>query len=183
MILSYGIATPRIGQGVLIAPTATVVGDVDLADGVSVWFGAVLRGDVGSIRVGARSNLQDLVCVHVTGGRADGPEQANTLVGCDVTVGHRAVLHGCTVGDGCLVGVGSIVLDLAVIGAGSVVAAGAVVPPGMHVPPRSVVRGVPARIVGETTDAQARLGRDGAEQYFNLARRYRSMLAPDLGPE
>ena len=178
LILPYGDQSPRLGHGVLILPTAVVVGDVELGDEVSVWFGAILRGDVGSIRVGARTNLQDLVCVHVTGGHAGGPgwpTHADTVVGSDVTVGHGAVLHGCTVGDRCLIGIGSIVLDGAVIGEGSVVAAGTLVPPGMQVPPRSLVRGAPARVVGEATEAQGRLGLDGAEHYVALAARYRAL--------
>lgn len=141
MLLDFDGKTPRIGSRVYLAPTATVIGDVHLADDVSVWFGAVVRGDGGQrIRVGARSNIQDLVVVHVTG---DGH---GTVIGEDVTIGHRAIVHACTVEDRCLIGMGAIVLDGAVIGAESIVGAGAVVPQGVHVPPRSLVLGTPARV-------------------------------------
>ena len=169
---------PRVGAGVWLAETAVLVGDVEIEELVSVWFGAVLRGDVGSIRIGARTNLQDLVCVHVTGARPGGPEQADVRVGADVTVGHGAVLHGCRVDDGCLIGMGSVLLDHAWIGTGSIVAAGAVVPPRMLVPPRSFVRGIPARVVGELDDEQARLGAEGAASYLALCSRYRTPEAP-----
>src|SRR6478609_7393928 len=131
LILPYGSHLPRLGQGVFVAPNATLIGDVFLDDGASVWFGAVLRGDVGKICIGKRSNIQDLACVHVTQGLSQ------TLVGADVTVGHGAILHGCVVGDRCLIGMGSILLDNCEIGEGSVVAAGAVVTARTKIPPRS----------------------------------------------
>jgi gamma-carbonic anhydrase len=141
LLLGFDGKTPQLGSRVYLAPTAALIGDVHLADDVSVWFGAVVRGDGGQrIRVGARSNIQDLVMVHVTG---DGQ---GTCIGEDVTVGHRAIVHACTVEDRCLIGMGAIVLDGAVIGEESIVGAGAVVPQGMHVPPRSLVLGTPARI-------------------------------------
>jgi carbonic anhydrase/acetyltransferase-like protein (isoleucine patch superfamily) len=177
---------PRLDRAVFLAETAVLVGDVELGPEVSVWYGAVLRGDVGSIRVGRRTNLQDLVCVHVTGARDGGPEQADVLVGAEVTVGHGAVLHGCRVDDGCLIGMGAVVLDHAWIGERSVVAAGTVVPPKMVVPPRSFVRGVPARVVGELTAEQVGLGAAGAASYLELIGRYRAsaraIAASDGGP-
>ncbi|EYF08466.1 gamma carbonic anhydrase family protein [Chondromyces apiculatus] len=177
LILPYGEATPRFGREVFVAPNATVIGDVEIGDGASIWFGAVLRGDVGKIQIGARTNIQDLACVHVTDG------VSWTRVGEDVTVGHGAILHGCIVGDGCLIGMGSILLDNAEIGAGSVVAAGAVVPPRMVVPPRSLVRGNPAKVVGEVRANQADLGRDGAAHYVENARRFREILAAQEAQE
>jgi carbonic anhydrase/acetyltransferase-like protein (isoleucine patch superfamily) len=186
LILPYGDAAPRLGRDVFVAPSATLIGDVVLGDEASVWFGAVLRGDVGAIRIGARTNIQDLACVHVTDGLSW------TMVGEDVTVGHGAILHGCTVGDGCLIGMGSILLDNAEIGAGSVIAAGAVVPPRMVIPPRSMVRGNPAKVLGEVKPEQAELGRSGAAHYVENARRFRAILAarggsagagPDAGSE
>lgn len=157
---------PRVAEGVFVAPTAAVVGDVELAEGSSVWFGAVLRGDVGAIRIGPRTNVQDLACIHVTGG------VSTTTVGADVTIGHGAILHGCTVEDGCLIGMGSIVLDGAVIGARSVVAAGAVVSPRTIVPPGSFVAGMPAKVVRPASDTQQMMGVAGAEAYAMASRAF-----------
>ncbi len=116
LILPFGDAVPRIGHGVFLAPNATLVGDIEIGDEASVWFGAVLRADIGRIRIGPRTNIQDLACIHMTDGLS------NTIVGADVTVGHGAILHGCIVEDRCLIGMGSIILDNARIGAGSVIA-------------------------------------------------------------
>jgi len=173
LVLPYGEHRPRLGRDVFIAPNATVIGDVELGDEASVWFGAVLRGDIGSIRIGARSNLQDLACVHLTDGLS------RTIVGVDVTVGHGAILHGCVIGDRCLVGMGSIVLDNAVVGEGSVIAAGAVVTPNMKIPPRSLVRGTPAKVIREVNEAEAMMGISGAEHYVVGARRFRQILAEE----
>ena len=166
LVLPYGFTRPRIGQGVFVAPNATLIGDVFLDDGASVWFGAVLRGDVGSIRIGKRSNIQDLACVHVTEGLS------HTLIGADVTVGHSAILHGCVVGDGCLIGMGSILLDNCEIGEGSVIAAGAVVTARTRIPPRSLVRGTPAKVIREVTEEEGRLGILGVEHYLTVGRRF-----------
>jgi carbonic anhydrase/acetyltransferase-like protein (isoleucine patch superfamily) len=167
LVLPYAGVTPRLGRDVFVAPNATLIGDVELGDEASVWFGCVLRGDIGSIRIGARTNVQDLVCMHLTDG------VSVTVVGADVTIGHGAILHGCTVGDRCLIGMGSILLDNAVIGEGSLVAAGSLVPPRMVVPPRSLVRGNPAKVLREVTEDEGRLGILGAEHYVEHARRYR----------
>jgi len=169
LILPYGAFTPRLGRDVFVAPNATLIGDVELGDEASVWFGCVLRGDIGSIRVGARTNVQDLVCMHLTDG------VSVTTIGADVTIGHGAILHGCTVGDRCLIGMGSILLDNAVIGEGSLVAAGSLVPPRFVAPPRSLIRGNPAKIIREVTEDEGRLGIMGAEHYVEHARRYRGL--------
>jgi gamma-carbonic anhydrase len=158
---------PRLAPDVFVAPTAVVVGDVELAEGVSIWYGAVLRGDVGTIRIGKHTNVQDLACIHVTGGVSD------TLIGADVTIGHTAIIHGATVADRALIGMGSIVLDGAVIGEEAVVAAGAVVPPGMIVPPRTLVRGKSAKVIRELTADERKYGIDGADGYFKLRERHR----------
>lgn len=170
LVLPYDGFSPRFGANVFLAPNATLIGDVVLGDEASVWFGAVIRGDIGAIRVGARTNVQDLACLHLTDGIS------TTNIGADVTIGHGAILHGCTVEDGCLIGMGSIVLDNAVIGAGSVVAAGALVPPRMVVPPRSLVKGSPAKVVRAVTEAEGRLGVDGARHYVESARKYRILI-------
>lgn len=171
IVLPYGGKTPIIGAGVFLAPNATLVGDVVLGDGASVWFGAVLRGDVGRIRVGKRTNVQDNAVLHMTDGQSD------TLVGDDVTIGHGAILHGCVVGDRCLVGMGSVVLDNATIGDESVIAAGSLVAPRLVVPARSLVRGSPARVVREVTDAERGMGLYGAQHYAEKAIEYHALCA------
>jgi gamma-carbonic anhydrase len=171
IVIPYNGKAPVFGRDVWIAPNATIIGDVELADEASVWFGAVLRGDIGAIRIGARTNLQDLVCVHLT----EGLSQA--IVGADVVVGHSAVLHGCTIGDGCLIGMGAILLDNAVIGEGSLIAAGALVPPRMVVPPRSLVMGNPAKVKRPVTDEEAKMAPHGVEVYLAGARRFRAELS------
>jgi carbonic anhydrase/acetyltransferase-like protein (isoleucine patch superfamily) len=171
MIASLGSRSPRVPASVFVAPTAVVVGDVVLGEESSVWYGAVLRGDVAVIRVGARTNIQDQCVLHVTTG---GPD---LRVGSEVTVGHRAILHGATVEDRCLIGMGAILLDDCRIGEESLVAAGAVVLPGFAVPPRSFVAGVPARVRGRIPpDTHARL-RESAETYVALAREHAAILA------
>lgn len=168
--MPFGGKTPVLGRDVWIAPNATVIGDVVLEDEASVWFGAVLRADIGGIVVGRRSNLQDLVCVHMTEGLS------KTIVGADVTVGHSAVLHGCTIEDRCLIGMGAIVLDNAVIGEGSVIAAGTLVPPRMVVPKGSLVRGNPAKVIRPVNEKEAEMGVYGADHYVTGARRFQAEL-------
>ncbi|MEO7329079.1 MAG: gamma carbonic anhydrase family protein [Minicystis sp.] len=169
LTLPFGDHRPRVGRGVFVAPNATLIGDVVLEDEASVWFGAVLRGDIGPIRIGPRSNIQDLACVHLT------QAISSTTVGADVTVGHGAILHGCTIGDRCLIGMGSILLDNCVIGAGSVIAAGSVVTARTVIPPNSLVRGTPAKVIRQVTAEEALLGVDGAAHYVRGARRFREI--------
>jgi carbonic anhydrase/acetyltransferase-like protein (isoleucine patch superfamily) len=147
---------------------ATVVGDVEIGEDSSVWPGVVLRGDVNFIRVGARTNLQDGTVVHVT--TATHP----TVVGDDVTVGHRAVLHGCVIHDRCLVGIGAVVLDGAVVGPDAMVGAGALVPPGAVVPPGMLFLGAPARPKRPLTPDEVAGLRRSAASYVELAARYRA---------
>ena len=138
----------KIHPTAFIASTATVMGDVTIGEDASVWYGAVLRGDMAPIIVGSQSNIQDGTIIHVDEGMP-------CSVGRRVGVGHRVILHGCTVGDDCLIAMGSVLLNGVVIGNGSVVAAGAVVPEGMRVPPESLVMGVPGRVVGPVDPALA----------------------------
>jgi gamma-carbonic anhydrase len=166
LIMPFGEHRPLVGRDVFIAPNATLIGDVEIEEEASVWFGAVVRGDIGPIRIGPRTNIQDLVCIHVTEGLS------KTLIGADVTVGHGAILHGCVVGDRCLIGMGSVVLDNAQIGEGSVVAAGSVVTPNMVIPPRSLVRGTPGRVLREVNAAEAEMGIYGARHYVINARKF-----------
>ena len=159
---------PKVAAGVFLADTARVIGDVEIAEDASVWYGAVLRGDVGAIRIGARSNIQDLTMLHMS------HEISSTIIGADVTVGHRVVIHGATIGDGALIGMGAILLDNCEIGAQSIVGAGAVVTADKKIPPRSLVLGQPARVLRELTDEEANEGRSIAERYVQVARAHRA---------
>lgn len=157
---------PTAGERVHIATGAAIVGNVRLDDDVSIWYGCVLRGDVSHIHVGARSNLQDGTVVHL--GDLD-----PTVVGADVVVGHRAVLHGCTVGDGCLIGIQATLLDGAVIGHGSVVGAGALVTAGTVIPPRSLVLGSPGKVVKTLADDAEAFHVALAAKYVRLQHNHR----------
>lgn len=147
LITGIGGKDPKVDAEVFVAPTASVVGDVTLHAGASVWYGAVLRGDVERISVGADSNVQDNCTLHADPGFP-------VTVGERVSIGHNAVVHGATVEDDCLIGMGATVLNGAVIGAGSLVAAQALVPQGMRVPPGSLVAGVPAKVKRELTEEE-----------------------------
>lgn len=158
---------PRVDPAAWLAPTAAVIGDVHVASAASVWYGAVLRGDGDRIDIGEGSNLQDGVVVHGDPGNP-------VRVGSGVSVGHRAVLHGCTVGDGCLVGMAATVMNGAVIGEQSLVAAGALVLEGTEIPPRSLVAGVPATVRRPLTDDEvAGLARN-ATRYRELSALHRA---------
>lgn len=159
--------SPRLGRDTFVADGARVIGDVDLGDEASVWFGAVLRADYMPIRVGARTNIQDNSVVHITAG------ESATTVGDDVTVGHAAIVHGCTIGHRCLIGMGSIVLDGAVVGDESFVAAGSLVTPGTVIPPRSFVMGRPAKVVRAVRDTDLVILRESAAHYVQYAREFR----------
>jgi carbonic anhydrase/acetyltransferase-like protein (isoleucine patch superfamily) len=167
MIAAYAGHTPRIDPSAFVVDNATVVGDVVIGPESSIWFGAVVRGDIHPIRIGARSNVQDNATLHVVGGKFA------TTLGDGVTVGHNAVVHGCTIEDGLLVGMGAIVLDDARVGAESLIAAGALVPPGMRVPRRSLVLGNPGRIVRQVSDDELERIRSSASNYVGYAKRYR----------
>ena len=153
---------PRVHEEAWVAPTATLIGDVELHAGASVFYGSVLRADRDRIVVGEGSNLQDGVVVHGDPGHP-------TIVGAGVSVGHRAVLHGCTVEDDCLIGMSATLLNGVVIGAGSLVAAGAVVLEGTIVPPGSLVAGVPAKVRRELTEEERQGIRRNAETYLMLS--------------
>jgi carbonic anhydrase/acetyltransferase-like protein (isoleucine patch superfamily) len=159
--------SPRLHDTAFVADGAVVVGDVEIGERSSIWFGAVVRGDVHQIRIGARTNVQDLTVIHVTSGTHP------TAVGDDVTVGHHVTLHGCTVRDRCLIGIGSIVMDGAVVGPDAMVAAGALVPPGMVVPPGTLAVGAPARVKRPLTPEEIAQMRAQAESYAARAERYR----------
>jgi carbonic anhydrase/acetyltransferase-like protein (isoleucine patch superfamily) len=162
MLRPYGGTRPTIGRRVFIDPSATVIGDTQIGDDSSIWPGCVLRGDVNAIRIGARTNIQDLSVIHVDYG------EYRTTVGDDVTVGHGAILHGCRIDSTCLVGMGATVLTGARIGEGSIVAARALVPEGMVVPPRSLVMGLPARVKREVSAEELEGIRRSAAHYVGF---------------
>jgi carbonic anhydrase/acetyltransferase-like protein (isoleucine patch superfamily) len=171
LIAPFQGRSPAIPASAFVAPTAIVVGDVVLGDASSVWYGSVVRGDVGPIRVGARTNIQDLCVLHVTTGLP------GLTIGDEVTVGHRAILHGATIHDRCLIGMGAILLDGCDIGDESLIGAGSVVREGTVVPPRSFAAGVPAVVKGPIPpDLHARL-RASAAGYVALAREYAALHA------
>jgi len=166
LVLPYGGSVPRIHADAWLAPTAVVIGDVEIGADSSIWFGSVVRGDIHAIRIGRRTNLQDHCVVHVTAGRFA------TAIGDEVTVGHRAVVHGCTVRDGALIGIGAIVLDGAEVGEAAWIAAGSVVAPGAKIPPRTLVRGVPGRVVRTLAADEIDGQRERTLEYVATARRY-----------
>lgn len=166
IIERYLAQVPRLAEDAFVAAGAAIVGDVGVGEGASVWYGCVLRGDINRIQLGARSNLQDGCVVHVG-------DRDPALIGADVVVGHRALIHGCQIEDGVLVGMGAILLDGAVIGHGSVIAAGSLVTAGTRVPPRSLVLGVPGKVTQALTDADEAFHRGLAAKYTRLAHNYR----------
>jgi gamma-carbonic anhydrase len=167
IVRAYNGNLPTIADDVFVAENATIIGNVTIAAGASIWYGAVLRGDVGAIRVGARSNIQDLVCIHMT------TDVSDAIIGEDVVVGHGAIIHGATVGNRVLVGMGSILLDKAEVGDECIIGAGAFVPARLRVPARSLVLGSPAKVVRPLKDGELAMIREGARDYQELAIRYR----------
>jgi len=167
---SQGLFRP-VADGAFAATNATLTGDITLAEDVSVWFGCVLRGDDAAITIGRRTNVQDLSMIHADPG-------VPSVIGEEVTIGHRVVLHGAKVGDRCLIGMGAVLLGGSVIGEESIVAAGAVVRENFEVPPRSLVAGVPAKILRSVTDEEVAAMCSSADGYVKKLRVY--LLPGDL---
>ncbi len=164
-ILPFRGELPVLHSGAWIASGATVIGEVTMGAESAVWFGCVVRGDVHRVEIGARSNIQDLSMVHVTHYKNPDKSDGNpTLIGNDVTVGHRVMLHGCTIEDACLIGMSATILDGAVIGKESIVGAGSLVTKNKVFPPRSLIMGSPAKVVRSLTDEEV------AELYASAAR-------------
>jgi gamma-carbonic anhydrase len=159
---------PALGREVFVADSAAVIGDVRLGDEASVWFGAVLRGDYSYIRVGARTNVQDNAVIHISSGLSA------TNIGDDVTIGHSAIVHGCTIGHRCLVGMGATILDGATVGDESFVAAGSLITPGTVIPAGSFVLGRPAKVVRPAGEKELTWIRGSAAAYVGYARDFRS---------
>lgn len=171
MIRTFQGIRPTIADSAFIEDTAIIIGDVVIGEESSVWFNSVVRGDVHYIRIGRRTNIQDLCILHVT------HDTAPLNIGDEVTVGHRVVLHGCTVKDRVLIGMGAIIMDRAVIGEDSIVGAGSLVTEGTVVPPKSLIFGSPGRIRRPATEKELAWISESAENYVRYARRYLS--SPD----
>lgn len=168
MLRSFNGIQPRIHGSAFVADDAIVIGDVEVGEEASVWFGSIVRGDVNYIRIGERTNIQDACVIHVSS--KDHP----TILEHEITVGHRVTLHGCYIETGCLIGIGSIVLDGARIGRNSLVAAGSLVTPGTNIPPESLVMGAPARVKRQLTSDELESLRRSWLNYVELSRRYLS---------
>ena len=162
-------AAPRIADSAWVADSAQVMGNVELADDVSIWFGAVVRGDTETIRIGRRTNIQDMSVLHADVGMP-------LTLGEDVTVGHKVMLHGCTIGEGSLIGIGAVVLNGARIGKGCLVGAGSLVTEGREFPDGSMILGSPAKVVRQLTPEQLQGLRLSAKNYVENAQRFRAGL-------
>ena len=167
-IRKFNNIEPKIHPTAFIADDAIIIGDVEIGEDASVWFGAVVRGDVNHIRIGARTNIQDMTMIHVSS-RAHA-----TVLEDEITVGHRVTLHGCHIESGCLIGIGAILLDGVRVGANSLVAAGALLTPGTQIPPNSLVMGSPAKVKRELTGEDLAKLQQSWRNYVELKKHYGS---------
>jgi carbonic anhydrase/acetyltransferase-like protein (isoleucine patch superfamily) len=167
LLIEYRGKWPQVAEDVFLAPTAVLIGDVVVEAGASIWFGAVLRGDFGSIVIGVGANVQDNAVIHVG-------EEWPTAIGANVTIGHGAVLEGCTIGDGALIGMNATILPRAEVGAEAVVAAGSVITEGMQVPAHTLAAGVPAQIKKQLSGSLREWVQIAAADYRQKARQYRA---------
>lgn len=167
MLKPFQNTAPKIHETAFIAEDAIVIGDVEIGENASIWYGSIIRGDVNFIRIGARTNIQDACVLHVS------RRTHSTVLEEEITVGHRVTLHGCRVERGSLIGIGAIILDGARIGKNSLVAAGSLVTPGTQIPERSLVMGAPARVKRELTDEEVTKLEESWRNYVTLAEIYR----------
>jgi carbonic anhydrase/acetyltransferase-like protein (isoleucine patch superfamily) len=167
LIKSFRGVEPRIHETAFVAENAVIIGDVEIGEQSSVWYGSILRADVNSIRIGARTNIQDASVIHVT------TKTHDTVLEDEVTLGHRVVIHGCYIETGSLIGIGAIVLDGARIGRNSLVAAGSLVTPNTEIPPRSLVMGSPARVKRELSEEEVKDLARFWQNYVELTKHYR----------
>lgn len=166
MIKGYKNFKPKLGKRVFIAENATVIGRVEIGDDSSIWFGAILRGDVNYIKIGNCTSIQDGSVIHVT------KDTHPTVIGSYVTVGHSVKLHGCTIKDNCLIGIGAIILDGAVINENTIVAAGTLVPPNKEFPPNVLIMGFPAKVKRELTKEEIEGLKEHAMRYVKYKEEY-----------
>ena len=173
MITNYKKFKPEIGERTFIAPSADVIGDVKIGADSSVWFGAIIRGDVHSITIGNRTSIQDLSMVHVSQyTKPDKSDGYATKIGDNVTVGHKVMLHGCTIGDACLIGMSATLLDGCEIGKESIVAAGSIVTQNKKFPPQSLIIGTPAKVLRKLSEKEIENIYKSAENYVNYKDSY-----------
>lgn len=174
MVYNFKQWSPSLGDKTWIAPSADVVGNVSMGKDVSIWFGCVVRGDVHYISIGDRTNIQDLSMIHVTHYKKDDMSDGNpTIIGNDVTVGHRVMMHGCTIEDACLIGMSATILDGAVIGKESIIGAGSLVTKNKIFPPRSLIMGSPAKVVRSLNDEEVSELYASALRYVDFKEDYR----------
>ena len=173
IFLSYQGKKPRLGSGVFVAENASLIGDVEIGNDCSIWFGTVLRGDVHFIRIGPRTNIQDNCVVHVTN------DLHPTVIDEEVTIGHGAIVHGCTIRRGALIGMGARVLDGALVGESALVGAGTLVPEGMHIPPRTLAVGVPARVKRALTEQEVAQLEQAWQNYVEYKTEYLKAAGSD----
>ena len=166
-VLAHHGVVPLVHATAFVAEGAWLIGDVELGEEASIWFNAVLRGDINAVRVGRRSNVQDGCVVHVT-------HELPALIGDDVTVGHAAVIHGCVIEQGCLIGMNATVLDNARVGPFAIVGAGSVVKENFHVPPGTLAAGVPARVIRDLTERERQFLLQSAQHYVEFARSFKN---------
>lgn len=173
MIYKFRGYSPVIKKDAWIADSADVIGEVEIGEDTSIWFGTVVRGDVHYIKIGDRTSIQDCSMVHVTHYKKEDKSDGHpTIIGNDVTVGHRVMLHGCTIEDACLIGMSATILDGAVIGKESIVGAGSLVTKGKKFPPRSLIMGSPAKVVRELTEEEVAELYASAKRYVSFKNEY-----------
>jgi len=167
MLRVFNGVSPRVHPAAFVADDAIVIGDVEIGEDASIWFGSIIRADVNSIRIGARTNIQDATIIHVSS------QKHSTVLADEITVGHRVTLHGCHVESGCLIGIGAILLDGVHVGHNSLVAAGSLLTPGTQIPPRSLVMGSPAKVKRDLTAEELEFLDRSWRNYVELKKQYR----------
>ncbi|MCK5671799.1 MAG: gamma carbonic anhydrase family protein [Spirochaetales bacterium] len=165
MIHKFKGMTPNIEKATFVADSADIIGDVTAKENSSIWYNCTLRGDIAPITIGKNSNVQDNAVIHVN-------HETGTIIGDNVTIGHRVLLHACTIEEGCLIGMGAIILDNSVIGKESIVGAGALVTMGKNFPPRSLILGSPAKVVRTLTEKEIEGSRKNTESYVEISKEY-----------
>lgn len=175
MIRKYENSAPKIDETCFIATQTEVIGKVILAENVNVWYGCILRGDINSIEIGANTNVQENTVIHVDKS-LENSDYGKTIIGKNVTIGHRALIHGCTIEDNCLIGMGAIILSGAVIGEGSIIGAGALVKENEKIPPRSLVVGIPGKVRGKVSDERVAAILNSAKHYVDLAEKHKKII-------
>ncbi|KQC03991.1 MAG: acetyltransferase [Candidatus Cloacimonas sp. SDB] len=174
MIIKINNCYPKIGKNTWISETSTIIGDVEIGNDCSIWFGAVIRGDIHFIRIGNRTNIQDLCVIHVTAEeKTDSFSSFPVVIGNDVTIGHKAMIHGCTISDACLIGMNAILQDGCKIGSESIVGAGSLVTKNCKFPPRSMIFGSPAKLIRELTDQEIAFIYESSEHYIDYMNMYK----------